>query len=110
MFQPFITEIVHMRGSVFENLTDKYTKLAAREGYLSNNLRTQLLNEVNQLHFNTSEVIITSNTLPVERGQTISLTIEYPIGNIFVLMNWFSADQDMGNYKFTASEMSEYIP
>lgn len=109
MFQPFMTEIVHMRGAVFENITDKYTKLAAREGYLSNNLRADMMAEIASLHFDTSKVRITATMAPVERGRNINVTLEYPIGRVFIFTDWFNPDFSVGNYKYTATEMSEFI-
>ncbi|GGG18836.1 hypothetical protein GCM10010916_39560 [Paenibacillus abyssi] len=111
MFQPFLTEIVHMRGVVLEQTTHKYAKLAAREGYLSPTLINQMKADLQALNFNTTPLVVAGTTGGrVARGTDVNITVQYPVGNMFILMNWFGSDSPSGNYKFSATEMSEYIP
>ncbi|MGZ9584158.1 hypothetical protein [Paenibacillus marinisediminis] len=111
MFQPFLNEVVHMRGIILENAAHKYAKLAAREGYMSPMLLNELKSDLKGLHINTSKVSITGSTDVRDiRGSYIQVTVEYPIGSMFILMNWFGRDASTGTYKYTAMEMSEYIP
>lgn len=111
MFQPFFTEIVNLRSIVLENLTDKYTKLSAREGYFTPALQAALLQEIAEKPFVTSpsKVKIVATTSPVERGGDIFVTISAPIGNAFIFTNWFGEDGDLGDYRYTGIEMSELI-
>lgn len=100
-----------MRGIVLENLTHKYTKLAAREGYLSPALINNMRAELQDLNFDTARFEVTGTTAGrVMRGTDITVTVQYPIGSMFIFMNWFGADSPSGKYKFSATEMSEYIP
>ncbi|MGF7033416.1 hypothetical protein J2T17_004364 [Paenibacillus mucilaginosus] len=111
MFQPFMSEVVHMRGVVLENMAHKYAKLAAREGQMTPALVTAMQNELQTLKFNTGHLTVTGSTgSRVTRGNDVSITVQYPVGSMFILMNWFGSDTASGNYRFTATEMSEYIP
>jgi hypothetical protein len=111
MFQPFMNEVVHMRGVVLENMAHKYAKLAARDGYLSSDLINDMKTELQSLHFSTGSLVVTGTTAGrVARGTEVNVTVEYPVGNMFILLNWFGTDTPSGNYRFSASEMSEYIP
>lgn len=111
MFQPFLSEVVHMRGILLEQMTDKYTKLAAREGYLSPGLIQMLEQELEQFHFDTSKLQLGGTVAEREvRGSVIHVTLRYPIGNMFILLNWFGEDTSSGDYSFHATTMSEFIP
>lgn len=109
MFQPFMNEVVHMRGIVLENLTHKYAKLAAREGYLSPTLINEMKSELQALNFQTGRLQVAGTGTRTPRGTNIQVNIQYPIGSMFILMNWFGSDTSSGNYNYTATEMSEYI-
>jgi hypothetical protein len=111
MFQPFMSEVVHMRGVVLEQTVHKYAKLAAREGNVSPSLIVDLKNELSSMHFKLADLTVAGTTsVRVSRGSTINLNLEYPMGSLFIFANWFGSDPSVSSYKFTASEMSEYIP
>ncbi|MCY9665867.1 hypothetical protein M5X11_12970 [Paenibacillus alginolyticus] len=100
-----------MRGIVLENITHKYAKLASRDGYLSPTLINSMRTELQALKFNTASLVVTGSTSGrVARGIDVNVTVQYPIGSMFILLNWFGTDTPSGNYKFSATEMSEYIP
>lgn len=111
MFQPFLTEVIHTRGILLENLTHKYAKLAARDGYMSPLLMDEFRLELQQLHFNPADLRIEGTTdARLERGSEIQISVKYPIGSMYILMNWFGDDAPTGDYHYQAFEMSEYIP
>ncbi|WP_040951681.1 hypothetical protein [Gorillibacterium massiliense] len=111
MFQPFMSEVVHMRGVLLEQTAHKYAKLAAREGYLSPELANLLRKELGQYHFRESDITLSESTsVKQTRGITVTVTLEYPMGSLFVFSGWFGSDSSVSEYRFDASEMSEYLP
>lgn len=112
MFQPFMNEVVHLRGVVLEQEAHKAAKYIATEGKLTPQIISMIHNDLGDLHFNTSKLKILANPSSgvVTRGNPITVTIQYPQGNAFIFKNWFGADTEGLIYNFTVTEMSEYLP
>ncbi|MEK5183217.1 MULTISPECIES: hypothetical protein [unclassified Paenibacillus] len=112
MFQPFMNEVVHLRGVVLEQEAHKAAKYISTEGRLTPTIRNMILADLNSLHFDTSKLIINTNPSSglVTRGNTITVNIQYPVGKQYIFVNWFGSDKEDLNYNFTVTEMSEYLP
>ena len=111
MFQPFMSEVVHMRGVLLEQTVHKYAKLAAREGYLSPALSNSLRSELADYHFREADLTLSDSTAVRQtRGQNVTVALEYPMGSLFVFSGWFGGDAGTRSYRYEATEMSEYLP
>ena len=78
---------------------------------MSPTLINDMKSDLQALNFKTASLVVTGTTTGiVARGTDVNVTVEYPIGTMFILLNWFGTDTPSGNYKLSATEMSEYIP
>lgn len=112
MFQPFMNEVVHLRGVVLEQEAHKAAKYISTEGRLTPEIINMIHNDLDSLHFNTSLLKINVNPSSgvVTRGNSITVNLQYPQGNLFIFKNWFGSDQKDLIYNYNVTEMSEYLP
>jgi hypothetical protein len=109
MFQPYMNEVVHDRGVILENTAAKAVKLAAQDGYLSPRVINIIKQDLSDLHFQTSLLTITGTSARVIRGNPITVSVQYPVGNLYIFVNFFSTDSAAMNYHYSFSENSEFI-
>jgi hypothetical protein len=111
MFQPFMADVVHKRGVILESTAKKAIQLSAEDGYFSPRVQNIIKQDLQNLHWDTSKLTMspTSGT-PVLRGQDVTITLKYPVGQIYIFTNFFSADNTSLQYNYTFTEKSEYLP
>lgn len=109
MFQPYMNEVVHDRGVILENTAAKAAKLAAQDGYLSVRVINIVTQDLTNLHFQPSLLTITGTSSQVTRGNPVSVTVQYPVGNLYIFVNFFGTDGAGGSYHYTFTEDSEFI-
>jgi hypothetical protein len=109
MFQPFMNEVVHDRGVILESTASKAAKLAAQDGYLSVRVINTVKQDLTDLHFQTALLTITGTSSQVTRGNPVTVTVQYPVGNLYIFINFFSTDGAGESYHYTFTEDSEFI-
>ncbi len=108
VFQPFLSEYIHTRGMVLENVLHKAVKLAAREGKMTPEIKQYAIDELKALHFDESKIQISGTETLSPRGQYIEASVTYPMGPYFIVN--FAGVSETRKYYFKAVEMSEYLP
>lgn len=106
-----MNDVVHKRGTILESTAKKGIQLAAEDGYLSPRVQNILREDLENLHGDTSKLTMEpSTTTPVLRGQPVTITLRYPVGQMYIFKNYFGEDDTTLEYHYTFSENSEYLP
>lgn len=124
MFAPIYKHVVIVRHALLEQEVDYLLEIAANgdHGYLSvalvddSKARLEARGfELAQLNYevqSTTGADATNSTSPIPRGEGISLSISYPMGNVFLLDRLIGVTGPDATERMVASgmKMSEYVP
>lgn len=107
ILQPILSYRDYLIEAQIKSNTNYLAQVAAVEGYVTDGMRQQIVNNLSRIGFSESEVQITYSATRVERGTRIDVAITAPRAPSFPYV--FSSEPDATRYYARANIMSEYL-
>ncbi len=107
ILQPWLSYRDFLIEGIIKSNTNHIAQLAAVQGYVTPQIRDELIQNLGKIGYSPSEVNLTYSTVQVERGERIDIVVTAPRAPSFAFL--FSSSDEPKNYYARANVMSEYL-